>query len=231
MSGISFEIRPGRKIGIVGPPGAGKSTLAQLLNRYYYVNAGRITIDGQDIRQVTLASLRAAVAIVQQEAFLFTASIDHNVAYGAPYAMRPDIERSTQTAQLHSYVSGLPASYQTLVGERGVSLSGGQRQRLAIARAILPAARVLVFDDSTAAIDAATERRIRDALAHFTADRAVIVIAHRLSSLIDADEILFLEDGRVVERGDHNSLMALGGRYRKLHDLQAGGGQVADVTS
>ena len=231
LSGISFEIRPGRKIGIVGPPGAGKSTLAQLLNRYYDVGAGRITIDGQDIRQVTLASLRAAVAIVQQEAFLFTASIDHNVAYGAPYAMRPDIERSTQTAQLHSYVSGLPASYQTLVGERGVSLSGGQRQRLAIARAILPAARVLVFDDSTAAIDAATERRIRDALAHFTADRAVIVIAHRLSSLIDADEILFLEDGRVVERGDHNSLMALGGRYRKLHDLQAGGGQVADVTS
>jgi ATP-binding cassette subfamily B protein len=178
-----------------------------------------------------LASLRQAVAIVQQDPFLFTASINHNLAYGAPYASRRDIAHSAQTAQLHNYIQGLPSAYGTLVGERGVSLSGGQRQRMSIARAILPDARVLVFDDSTAAIDAATEHRIRDALSSFTADRAVIVIAHRLSSLMAADEILFLEDGQIVERGNHHSLMALNGRYRQLYNLQAGGSDSGKAVS
>ncbi len=221
LAGIDLEARPGRMIGIVGPPGSGKTTIAQLLGRYYDVTAGRITIDGQDIRDVTLASLRQAVAIVQQEPFLFTASIDHNVAYGDPWAGRSSIERSAQTAQLHNYIKALPNHYETLVGERGVSLSGGQRQRLSIARAILPDARVLVLDDSTAAIDAATERRIREALKDYTRERAVIVIAHRLSSLMHADEIVFLEAGRIVERGSHDELMKLGGRYAQLYDLQA----------
>ena len=221
LAGIDLEARPGKMIGIVGPPGSGKTTIAQLLGRYYDVTGGRITIDGQDIRDITLASLRETVAIVQQEPFLFTASIDHNVAYGDPWAGRSSIERSAQTAQLHNYIKALPNDYETLVGERGVSLSGGQRQRLSIARAILPDARLLVLDDSTAAIDAATERRIRESLKDYTKERGVIVIAHRLSSLMHADEIIFLEAGRIVERGDHDSLMALGGRYAQLYELQA----------
>lgn len=221
LEDIDLEARPGRMIGIVGPPGSGKSTIAQLAGRFYDPTAGRITIDGQDIRGVTLRSLRAAVSIVPQEPFLFTASIGHNVAYGDPWAGRADIEKSAQMAQLHNYIKGLPQAYQTLVGERGVSLSGGQRQRLSIARAVLPDARILVFDDATAAVDAATERRIREALREFTADRAVIVIAHRLSALMHADEILFLEGGRIVERGSHDALMAAGGRYRQLYELQS----------
>ena len=221
LSSISFEARPGKMVGIVGPPGAGKTTIAQLMGRYYDVTGGSISIDGQDIRGVTLESLRAAVSIVQQEPFLFTASLDHNVAYGSPWADRPDIEHSAQTAQLHNYIRGLPESYQTLVGERGVSLSGGQRQRLSIARAILPDAKVLVFDDSTAAVDTATERRIREALRNFVAKRAVIIIAHRLTSLMHADEILFIEDGQIVERGSHVELMASATRYRQLYELQS----------
>ncbi|MED5574762.1 MAG: ATP-binding cassette domain-containing protein, partial [Pseudomonadota bacterium] len=221
LNGITFEARPGKMIGIVGPPGAGKTTIAQLLGRYYDVSGGRITIDGQDIREITLASLRDAVSIVQQEPFLFTASLNHNVAYGAPWAVRPDIEHSAQTAQLHNYIRGLPDSYNTLVGERGVSLSGGQRQRLSIARAILPDAKVLVFDDSTAAVDAATERQIREALAEFVAERAVIIVAHRLTSLMHADEILFVENGQIVERGSHEDLMTFDTRYRQLYELQS----------
>ena len=221
LSGVSFEARPGKMVGIVGPPGAGKTTIAQLMGRYYDVTGGSISIDGQDIRDVTLESLRAAVSVVQQEPFLFTASLNHNVAYGSPWADRPDIEYSAQTAQLHNYIRGLPESYETLVGERGVSLSGGQRQRLSIARAILPDAKVLVFDDSTAAVDAATERRIRDALREFVAERAVIIIAHRLTSLMHADEILFIEDGQIVERGSHAELMASATRYRQLYELQS----------
>ena len=221
LNDITFEARPGKMIGIVGPPGAGKTTIAQLLGRYYDVSGGRITIDGQDIREITLASLRDAVSIVQQEPFLFTASLNHNVAYGAPWAVRPDIEHSAQTAQLHNYIRGLPDSYNTLVGERGVSLSGGQRQRLSIARAILPDAKVLVFDDSTAAVDAATERQIREALAEFVAERAVIIVAHRLTSLMHADEILFVENGQIVERGSHEDLMKSDTRYRQLYELQS----------
>ncbi len=221
LSGITLEARPGKTIGIVGPPGSGKSTIAHLMGRYYDVTGGRITIDGQDIREVTLASLRRAVNIVQQQPYLFTSSIEHNVAYGDPWAGRSRIQRSAAAAQLHDYIAGLPMGYDTLVGERGVSLSGGQRQRLSIARGIMPESAVLVLDDSTAAVDAATERRIRAALAELVAERAVIIIAHRLSSLMQADEILFLDQGRIVERGSHAELIAQGGRYRALYDLQS----------
>ena len=227
LSNIDFEVSPGRTLGIVGPPGSGKSTIGHLVGRYYDVSAGRITIDGADIRSVTLDSLRRQVSIVPQQPFLFTAGIDHNVAYGDPWAGRAAIEHSAATAQLHNYIRKLPTGYSTLVGERGVSLSGGQRQRLSIARGVLPESAVIVFDDSTAAVDAATEQRIHQALHDLTRERAVIIIAHRLRSLLHADEIIFLEEGKIVERGRHEDLLALGGRYRALWDLQASGGSAA----
>ena len=222
---ISFEVRAGRTLGIVGPPGSGKSTIVHLIPRYYDVAAGRITIDGQDVRDVTLASLRRAVSLVQQDTFLFTASIENNIAYGNPWAERDRIAQSSEVARLHDYIAGLPAGYETLVGERGVSLSGGQRQRLSIARSILLGSPILVFDDSTAAVDAATEQGIREALRAQTATRATIIIAHRLGSLMDADEIIFLEQGRIVERGTHAELLRLGGRYASLYALQSAGGE------
>lgn len=227
VSDISFEVRPGQTLGVVGPPGSGKSTVAHLIPRFYDVTSGAVTIDGQDIREVTLDSLRSAVGVVQQDTFLFTTEIANNVAYGEPGAEEEVIQGATDSAQLHNYIESLPHGYDTLVGERGVSLSGGQRQRLSIARSVLLTPSIMVFDDSTAAIDAATEQRIRAALRDVTKERAVIVISHRLSSLMHADEIVFLEGGRIVERGSHDELVKLGGRYAALFDLQLGAAAVA----
>lgn len=220
LSGISFEARRGETIGIVGSPGAGKSSLVHLIPRFYDVAGGRITIDGQDISKVTLDSLRQSVGIVQQDSFLFTTSIENNIVYGNPWAKDDQIARASESAQLHNYILGLPAGYGTVVGERGVSLSGGQRQRLSIARSLMLKPAIMVFDDSTAAIDAGTEQRIRSAMRRFAKGRVTLVIAHRLSSLMHADRILFLEDGRIVECGTHEELLAKGGRYRALYDLQ-----------
>ena len=170
---------------------------------------------------MTLDSLREAVGVVQQDTFLFTASVDSNVAYGDLSADRERIVNATDSAQLHDYIERLPTGYDTLVGERGLTLSGGQRQRLSIARSILLSPAIIVFDDSTASIDAATEQRIHAALKEVTRDRATIIISHRLSSFMHADEILFIERGRIKERGSHAELLALGGRYKELYDLQA----------
>ncbi|MFI4950838.1 MAG: ABC transporter ATP-binding protein, partial [Caulobacterales bacterium] len=197
LSGISFEVRPGRTLGIVGPPGSGKSTIANLIPRFYDVTGGRITIDGVDIRDVTLASLREYVGLVQQEAFLFDASVGHNLAYADPWAEDERIVGAAKTAQIHEHISALPGAYETRVGERGVALSGGQRQRMSIARGVVPGPGVMIFDDSTAAIDAVTERKVREALARATQAKATVIIAHRLSSLMHADEIIVLDDGRV----------------------------------
>jgi ATP-binding cassette subfamily B multidrug efflux pump len=217
---VSFEAKRGQTVALVGPPGSGKSSLVHLIPRYYDVAAGAITIDGQNVAEVTKDSLRNHVAVVQQDSFLFTTTIENNIAYGNPWATERRVERAAGSAQLHNYVAGLPAGYDTIVGERGVSLSGGQRQRLTIARSLVLKPAVLVFDDSTAAIDAATEQRIRLAMRKFAEGRVTIIIAHRLSSLMHADQILFIEDGRVVERGSHLELLARGGRYKALYDLQ-----------
>ncbi|THD58581.1 ABC transporter ATP-binding protein [Phenylobacterium sp.] len=221
LSDISFEVGAGKTLGIVGPPGSGKSTIANLIPRFYDVSGGRITIDGTDIREVTLASLREYVGLVQQEAFLFDASVGHNVAYADPWAEDARIEGAARTAQIHDHIAGLPGAYETRVGERGVALSGGQRQRMSIARGVVPGPGVMVFDDSTAAIDAVTERKVREALAQATAAKATVIIAHRLSSLMHADEILLLDEGRIVERGTHDELVARGGVYADLFELQS----------
>ena len=227
---VSFEVGPGKTLGIVGPPGSGKSTIAYLIPRFYDPTAGRITIDGQDIRTVTLDSLREAVGVVHQDTFLFTATVDSNVAYGDLGADRDRIVNATDSAQLHEYIQRLPTGYDTLVGERGLTLSGGQRQRLSIARSILLTPPVIVFDDSTSSVDAATEQRIHAALREATRERATIIISHRLSSFMHADEILFLERGRILERGSHEELLAVGGRYKALYDLQAEFGHNPDLT-
>jgi len=231
LDGVSFEARAGQTIGIVGAPGSGKSTLAHLIPRFYDVTSGRITIDGQDVGKVSLQSLRRAVAVVQQDSFLFTTTIENNIAYGDPWAKERKIEKAAESAQLHNYIMGLPADYNTVVGERGVSLSGGQRQRLSIARSLVLKPAVMVFDDSTAAIDAGTEHRIRSAIRRYAANRVTIVISHRLSSLLHADRILFLEDGRIVEAGTHDELLALNGRYRALYDLQTRPAEDFDIGS
>lgn len=220
LSGVSFEGRKGETIGIVGRPGSGKSTIAHLIPRFYDVTGGRVTIDGQDVRAVTLDSLRQSVAVVQQDSFLFTTNIENNIAYGDPWAKESRIARASEFAQLHNYIIGLPTGYDTVVGERGVSLSGGQRQRLNIARSLMLRPAVMVFDDSTAAVDAGTEQRIRTAMKRFAKDRVTIIISHRLSSLMHADQILFVDEGKIVERGTHAELLELGGRYRALYDLQ-----------
>ncbi|MDP3855119.1 ABC transporter ATP-binding protein [Phenylobacterium sp.] len=220
LTDISFEVRAGQTLGIVGPPGSGKSTIANLIPRFYDITGGAITIDGQDVRDVTLPSLREYVGLVQQEAFLFDSSIGHNVAYADPWAAEDRIVDAAKTAQIHDHIAGLPATYETRVGERGVALSGGQRQRMSIARGVVPGPGVMIFDDSTAAIDAVTERHVRDALAHATQTKATIVIAHRLSSLMHADHIIVLDDGKVVERGTHAELLKQGGVYADLYELQ-----------
>ncbi len=225
LRGISFEAHAGETVGIVGPPGSGKSTIAHLIPRFYDVTGGTISIDGQDISKVKLQSLRQAVGVVQQDAFMFTTSIENNIAYGDPWAKEQRIERAAESAQLHNYIVGLPSGYGTVVGERGASLSGGQRQRLSIARTLVLKPKVLVFDDSTAAIDAGTEQRLRSAIKRFASDRVTLVISHRLSSLMHADQILFIENGQIVERGTHDELLARGGRYRALYDLQVRPGE------
>ncbi|TIX74109.1 MAG: ATP-binding cassette domain-containing protein, partial [Mesorhizobium sp.] len=192
------------------------STMAHLIPRFYDVTGGAIMLDGQDIREVTLATLRQAVAVVQQDAFLFTTTIENNIAYGDPWAKDPRIARASESAQLHNYILGLPAGYKTVVGERGASLSGGQRQRLTIARTMMLRPSIVIFDDSTASIDAATEQRIRAAIRRFAQDRVTIIIAHRLSSLKHADRILFVDNGEIVECGTHQELLAKRGRYKAL---------------
>jgi ATP-binding cassette subfamily B protein len=226
---VSFAVASGQTLGIVGPSGSGKSTIAQLIPRFYDVTEGRVTIDGQDVRQVTLESLRAAVGLVQQDVFLFDDSVSCNIAYADPEAEDQSVHNAAVLAQMHEHVIALPAGYGTLVGERGSALSGGQRQRVAIARGLVPDPVVAVFDDATSAVDAATEHRLRAALREATQHRATIIISHRVGSLMHADEILVLDAGRVAERGTHAQLLAAGSYYATLYRLQSQADHAAPV--
>jgi len=213
LKGVSFTVPAGKTIAIVGPSGAGKSTLSRLLFRFYDVTSGRILIDGQDIRGVTQQSLRAAIGIVPQDTVLFNDTVFYNIAYGRPSASQAEIEEAARLARIHDFVSSLPDGYGTKVGERGLKLSGGEKQRVAIARTILKAPAILLFDEATSALDTHTEREIQDSLREVSRERTTLVIAHRLSTVVDADEILVLEQGCVIERGRHDSLLAAEGRY------------------
>lgn len=217
---VSFTVTRGQTLGIVGAAGSGKSTIAHLAARFYDPTVGSVLIGGQDVRDVTLGSLRQAVGLIAQDVFLFDDSVERNIAYAERHAQRAQIYESAQIAQLDDHVAALPRGYRTDMGERGANFSGGQRQRAAIARGLLPDARVLVFDDATSAVDAATEHRLRRALVKATGDKATIIISHRLSSLMHADEIIVLQNGRITERGDHAALLALRGHYAALYALQ-----------
>ena len=217
---LSLHIPAGSKVAIVGASGAGKSTLARLLYRFYDINGGRILIDGQDIRAVTQESLRRAIAIVPQDTVLFNASIRANIAYGNPAASDAQIDQAIAAAHLHRFIQSLPQGDQTLVGERGLKLSGGEKQRVAIARVLLKNAPILIFDEATSALDSHSEAAILDALRELAAGHTTLVIAHRLSTVVDADQILVLERGQVVEQGNHQQLLAQQGRYAQLWQMQ-----------
>jgi ATP-binding cassette subfamily B protein len=205
---------------VVGPSGAGKSTLARLLFRFYEVSAGRITIDGQDIRSVTQESLRRSIGIVPQDTVLFNDTIGYNIGYGREGASQAEIERAAKGAAIHDFILSLPKGYDTRVGERGLKLSGGEKQRVAIARTLLKNPPVLILDEATSALDSRTEAGIQATLEAIEAGRTTIVIAHRLSTIVDADEIVVLDQGRVVERGDHASLLARDGLYAEMWNRQ-----------
>ena len=221
LRGLSFTVPAGGKLAIVGPTGAGKSTISRLLFRFYDVTAGRILIDGQDIRDVTQDSLRAAIGVVPQDTVLFNDTIRYNIGYGRPGASQPEIEQAARQAQVHDFVLKLPEGYDTIVGERGLKLSGGEKQRVAIARTILKDPRILILDEATSALDTRTEQDIQSALRAVAHRRTTLVIAHRLSTVVDADEIIVLQDGRIAERGSHAALLAAGGLYARMWTLQA----------
>jgi ABC-type transport system involved in Fe-S cluster assembly fused permease/ATPase subunit len=217
---VDFEIPPGSKVAVVGPSGAGKSTLARLLFRFFDVIDGCIRVNGQDIRDVCQASLRAAIGIVPQDTVLFNDTIYYNLAYARPGASREDIEQAARLANIHEFIRGLPKGYDTMVGERGLKLSGGEKQRIAIARVILKSPRVLIFDEATSALDTQSEKAIQRALDEVAAEHTTLVIAHRLSTIVDAQQILVMDQGRVVERGSHQQLLEAGGMYAHMWALQ-----------
>jgi len=220
LSGINIDARPGQVIALLGPTGSGKSTVVNLIPRFYDVTGGSISIDGVDIRDVTLESLRHNIGIVQQDVFLFIGTIRDNIAYGKPDATQEEVERAARAARIHDFIVSLPYGYDEWVGERGVTLSGGQKQRIAIARTLLLDPRILIFDDSTASVDTQTEFLIQQALQELMTGRTTFVIAQRLRTVMRADEILVLDHGRVVQRGRHTALLQQEGLYRRIYDLE-----------
>jgi len=220
LHGVDFRVRPGEKVAVVGHSGAGKSTLSRLLFRFYDVGAGRVAVDGQDVRSVTQASLRAAIGIVPQDTVLFNDTIGYNIAYGRPGATAAEVARAAGMAHIRDFIESLPQGYETVVGERGLKLSGGEKQRIAIARAILKGPRILVFDEATSSLDSKTEQAIQETLREVAENHTTLVIAHRLSTVVDADRILVMEGGRIREQGSHRELLARDGLYQRMWTLQ-----------
>jgi len=220
LKGLSFEVPAGKTVAIVGPSGAGKSTISRLLFRLYDISGGRITIDGQDIRDVTQASLRAAIGMVPQDTVLFNDTIRYNIRYGRWDASDAEVEEAARLAQIDGFIRMSPLGYETQVGERGLKLSGGEKQRVAIARTVLKAPPILVLDEATSALDSHTEHEIQEALDRVSRNRTSLVIAHRLSTIVGADEIIVLDQGRIAERGTHAQLLANGGLYAGMWNRQ-----------
>jgi subfamily B ATP-binding cassette protein MsbA len=220
LQNINLKIRAGEVVALVGPSGGGKSTLADLIPRFYDIERGQITIDGTDIRDFTLQSLRAQIAVVTQFTFLFNDTVRNNIAYGTPARPLEEIIAAAQAAHAHDFIMALPQGYDTVIGELGVRLSGGQRQRLAIARALLKNAPLLILDEATSSLDNESERFVQAAIERLMVGRTVLVIAHRLSTIQRADRIVVLDNGTIVEEGRHDQLLARNAQYRKLYDLQ-----------
>jgi ATP-binding cassette subfamily B protein len=214
---LNLVAEPGQTVAIVGHTGAGKTTLAALVPRFYDVQRGRVAIDGSDVRELTLRSLRREIGVIAQDPFLFSATVRENIAFGRPEATAEDVERAARLAQAHEFIEQLPEGYDTVIGERGITLSGGQRQRVAIARALVVDPRILILDDATASVDATTEAKIRDGLREAMRGRTTIIIAHRLSTIALADEVVVLEDGRVVLHGSHEEARA-SAVYREIEE-------------
>ncbi|MEM4169831.1 MAG: ABC transporter ATP-binding protein, partial [Thermoproteota archaeon] len=220
LKGMSFTVKPGEKVALVGATGSGKSTVIKLIPRFYDPQEGCILIDGVDIRDVKISSLRRNIGIVHQDVFLFPTTIRENIAYGKPNATQEEIERAAKAARIHDFITSLPKGYDTVIGERGVTLSGGQRQRLAIARALLVNPAILILDDSTSSVDAETEREIYESLRELVKNKTVFIVTQRLSTLKLSERIIVIEDGKVVEDGTHEELMSRGGVYAKLYVSQ-----------
>ncbi len=218
LVGIDLELEPGRTVALIGHTGSGKTTLASLVPRFYDVTNGRVSIDGADVRDVTLTSLRREIGVVSQDPFLFSASVGENIAFGRPDATAAEVERAARQAQAHDFIAELPEGYDTVIGERGITLSGGQRQRIAIARALVVNPRVLILDDATASVDATTEARIRTGLREAMVDRTTIIIAHRLSTIALADELVVLDEGRIAARGTHEELLETSSVYGEIYE-------------
>jgi ATP-binding cassette subfamily B protein len=230
LQDVSFEIPSGKTVAVVGPSGSGKSTLARLLYRFYDVQQGRITIGGHAIKDVTQASVRQAIGIVPQDTVLFNDTVEYNIAYGRPGATREQVEQAARAARIHDFIASTPRGYQTMVGERGLKLSGGEKQRVAIARTLLKDPPILIFDEATSALDSANERAIQAELRSAAQGKTTLLIAHRLSTVVDSHEILVMDAGRIIERGNHQQLLASGGRYAQMWALQQQSGEGEDAS-